>query len=88
MVSFVICITPTISTTTTITEIATATTDLSIAENISALIFTMLPSYQNKQEIPSADPTIDFEITNDLKNLIRILIDNGTNTAIVIGLFD
>jgi hypothetical protein len=45
MVSFVICITPTISTTTTITEIATATTDLSIAENISALIFTMLPSY-------------------------------------------
>ena len=88
MVSFVICITPIISTTTIITEIATATTDLSIAENISALIFTMLPSYQNKQEIPSADQPIDFEITNDLKNLIRILIDNGTNAAIVIGLVD
>ena len=49
MMPFIICIISTISTTTTITEIATAT-DLSIAENISSSISTMLPLSQNKQQ--------------------------------------
>jgi serine-type D-Ala-D-Ala carboxypeptidase/endopeptidase len=87
-ISFIICITFAISTTTTIAEIATAAPDLSIEENISAPNFTMLPSSQNKEEEVQPAKPIDFEITNDLKNLIRILVDNGTNAAIVIGLVD
>jgi len=88
MMPFIICIISTISTTTTIAEIATAT-DLSIAENISSSISTMLPLSQNKQqEVLQSDKPIDFEITNDLKKLIRTLVDNGTNAAIVIGLVD
>lgn len=88
MMPFIICIISTINTTTTITEIATAT-DLSIAENISSSISTMLPLSQNKQqEVLQSDKPIDFEITNYLKKLIRTLVDNGTNAAIVIGLVD
>ena len=86
MISFVICIISTISTTATIAELD-ITANLSMAENISSSISTMLPLSQNKQEVEPEKP-IDFEITNNLKNLIRTLVDNDTNAALVIGLVD
>jgi CubicO group peptidase (beta-lactamase class C family) len=33
-------------------------------------------------------PATTFEITDNLKHLIRTLVDNGTNAAMVIGLVD
>ena len=85
MMSFIIFISA-ISTTTAKAELDT-TTNLSMTENTSSSISTMLSLSQNKQELESEKP-IDFEITNNLKNLIRTLVDNGTNAAIVIGIVD
>ena len=85
MMPFIICIISAIITTIAIAELDT-TTNLSMAENTSS-ISTMLPLSQNKQEVEAEKP-IDFEITNNLKNLIRTLVDNGTNAAIVIGIID
>ena len=42
----------------------------------------------DKQKVIQSEKPVNFEITNDLKNLIRTLVDNGTNAAIVIGLVD
>ena len=78
---FVICILSAISTTTTTAEIA-------MTENTSSFISTMLLLSQNKHQVLHSEKPIHFEITNDLKNLIRTLVDNGTNAAMVIGLVD
>ena len=86
--SFVICIISAISTTATVAEIATVAGDLSMTENTSSFISTMLPLSQNKQQVLHSEKPIDFEITNDLKNLIRTLVNNDTNAAMVIGLVD
>ena len=79
---FVICILSAISTTATTAEIA-------MTENTSSSsISTMLLLSQNKHQVLHSEKPIHFEITNDLKNLIRTLVDNGTNAAMVIGLVD
>jgi CubicO group peptidase (beta-lactamase class C family) len=85
--SFVISIISAISTTKAMAEIATAI-DLPVAENISSSISSILLSSINKQKVIQSEKPVNFEITNDLKNLIRTLVDNGTNAAIVIGLVD
>ena len=70
-----------------ITIAETATAELLKTEYTSSSLSTLLPSFQNK-EVLQPQHQIAFEITDNLKHLIKTLVDNGTNAAMVIGLVD
>lgn len=85
VISFVICIISAISML-TIAEIAMA--ELSTTEHTSSSLLAVLSSSQNKEEILKPQYQIPFEITDNLKHVIKTSVDNGTNAAMVIGLVD
>lgn len=70
----------------TIAEIAMA--ELSTTEHTSSSLLAVLSSSQNKEEILKPQYQIPFEITDNLKHVIKTSVDNGTNAAMVIGLVD
>lgn len=84
---FIIFIIAIITITTTFLEI-TAKADSSLTENNPTYISEMLSLHQSKHNDLQLEKQNNFIITSDLKKLIRTLVENGTNAAVVIGLVD